>query len=162
MDFKFNRHLPQHMTNIRDFMAQDHSHCDSVFERAERLAAANDWDGAATAFAQFKALVRRHFDAEETLLFPAFEEQSGMRMGPTQVMRGEHVQMRGLMDAASASLADKDGEDYAGYAETLLIMVQQHNLKEENMLYPLCDQQLRDQTGVLLSRLQEKLSGQAT
>ena len=150
------------MTNIRDFMAQDHRQCDRVFESAERLAAANDWDGSAAAFAQFKALVLQHFDAEETLLFPAFEEQSGMRMGPTQVMRGEHAQMRGLMNAAAAALVDTDGEDYAGYAETLLIMMQQHNLKEENMLYPLCDQQLFEQSKDLLPKLQKLLPGQAT
>ena len=142
-------------------MTQDHQHCDAVFGRAESLAAAQDWVGAMAAFAQFKTAVLQHFDAEETLLFPAFEEKSGMRMGPTQVMRGEHVQMRQLLDAASTALHEKDGEDYAGYAETLLIMMQQHNLKEENMLYPLCDQQLFEQSSVLLPKLQQLLHGQA-
>ena len=154
------------MTPIRHFMAQDHLHCDAIFERAGRLAAARDWDGAATEFAQFMSLVLQHFDAEETLLFPAFEEKSGMRMGPTQVMRDEHVQMRQLMDAASAGLlqveGDGDEEEYSGHAETLLIMMQQHNLKEENVLYPLCDQHLSDQTSALLPRLQERLSNKAS
>ena len=144
-------------------MAQDHLHCDAIFERAGRLAAERDWDGAATEFAQFRSLVLQHFDAEETLLFPAFEEKSGMRMGPTQVMRGEHVQMRQLMDAASAALlqGEGDGEEYSGHAETLLIMMQQHNLKEENVLYPLCDQHLSDQASTLLPRLQEMLTDKA-
>jgi hemerythrin-like domain-containing protein len=151
------------MTRIRHFMAQDHLHCDAIFERAGRLAAERDWDGAATEFAQFRSLVLQHFDAEETLLFPAFEENSGMRMGPTQVMRGEHVQMRQLMDAASAALlqGEGDGEEYSGHAETLLIMMQQHNLKEENVLYPLCDQHLSDQASTLLPRLQEMLTDKA-
>ncbi|MCF8154551.1 MAG: hemerythrin domain-containing protein [Rhodoferax sp.] len=151
------------MTRIRHFMAQDHLHCDAIFERAGRLAAERDWDGAATEFAQFRSLVLQHFDAEETLLFPAFEEKSGMRMGPTQVMRGEHVQMRQLMDAASAALlqGEGDGEEYSGHAETLLIMMQQHNLKEENVLYPLCDQHLSDQASTLLPRLQEMLTDKA-
>lgn len=152
------------MTRIRHFMAQDHLHCDAIFERAGRLAAERDWDGAATEFAQFRSLVLQHFDAEETLLFPAFEEKSGMRMGPTQVMRGEHVQMRQLMDAASAALlqGEGDGEEYSGHAETLLIMMQQHNLKEENVLYPLCDQHLSDQASTLLPRLQERLSNKVS
>jgi iron-sulfur cluster repair protein YtfE (RIC family) len=150
------------MINIRDFMAQDHLHCDGFFQQTERLAAAQNWAGAAAAFAQFKTLVLQHFDAEETLLFPAFEEKSGMRMGPTQVMRDEHTQMRQLMDAAGAALDEKDGGDYAGCAETLLIMVQQHNLKEENVLYPMCDQHLFDQAIVLLPQLQELLPGKAT
>ncbi len=145
------------MTNIKVFMAQSHLLCDAVFERAGRLAVAGDWDGAASVFAHFRTLVLQHFDAEDTLLFPAFEDKSGQRMGPTQVMRGEHVQMRQLMDAASAALAEKDGDDYAGFAETLLIMMQQHNLKEENVLYPMCDQFLNDPASAVLAQLQEIL-----
>jgi DUF438 domain-containing protein len=80
-----------------------------------------------------------------------------MYMGPTQVMRGEHVQMRELMDAACASLAAKDAEDYSGNAETLLVMMQQHNMKEENMLYPMCDQHLMDQIDALLPQLQHEI-----
>ena len=145
------------MTNIKVFMAQSHLLCDGAFERVERLATDGDWAAAAAAFAHFKKLVLQHFDAEETLLFPAFEEESGMRMGPTQVMRGEHVQMRQLVDAASTALAEKDGDDYAGFAETLLIMMQQHNLKEENVLYPMCDQFLNDPASPVLPQLQALL-----
>jgi hemerythrin-like domain-containing protein len=66
------------------------------------------------------------------------------------------------MEAASAALADRDREDYAGYAETLLIMVQQHNLKEENMLYPLCDQFLNDPASDVLPQLRDLLPGEET
>jgi len=157
-----NLHQTQFMTTIRDFMAQDHLHCDEVLAPAERLAIDQNWDAAAAAFTHFKTLVLQHFNAEETLLFPAFEERTGMHMGPTQAMRGEHVQMRQLMDAASAALVEMDGDDYAGYTETLLIMMQQHNMKEESMLYPMCDQYLSDQTSVLLPKLQALLPGTAT
>jgi iron-sulfur cluster repair protein YtfE (RIC family) len=150
------------MTNIQTFMAQDHLHCDGFFTQAERLATAQDWDGATAAFAQFKTSVLQHFDAEENLLFPAFEDKSGMRMGPTQVMRDEHAQMRQLMDAATTALSEKDGDDYEGYAETLLIMMQQHNLKEENVLYPMCDQHLQDQASDLVPRLRAILQGKIT
>ena len=40
-------------------------------------------------------------------------------------------------------------------AETLLIMTQQHNMKEENILYPMCDQHLADVSEALIGRLQE-------
>lgn len=147
------------MPNIRDFMARDHLYCDEFFAKSESLVSAQSWDAAAAAFAQFQTLVLQHFNAEESLLFPAFEDASGMRMGPTQVMRDEHAQMRQLMEAASAALEAKDADDYSGYAETLLIMMQQHNLKEENVLYPMCDQHLSDQTGMLLPQIRESLTG---
>jgi iron-sulfur cluster repair protein YtfE (RIC family) len=150
---------PIHMPNIREFMAHDHLHCDGVLAHADGLVAAHDWNRAAAAFAQFQTLVLQHFDAEESLLFPAFEAASGMRMGPTQVMRGEHAQMRQLMAACATALQTKDAEDYAGYADTLSIMLQQHNVKEENVLYPMCDQHLADQVDALVPQLQHLLPG---
>ena len=59
-------------------------------------------------------LCRRHFDAEEAILFPAFEAHTGMSMGPTRVMRNEHDQMRELLDAAKKALDERDAEDYSG------------------------------------------------
>ncbi len=48
-------------------------------------------------------------------------------------------------------------DDYLGYAETLLIMMQQHNLKEENVLYPMCDQHLSSRSTELLALLESGL-----
>ena len=149
------------MHNIKDFMAGDHRRCDDMFATTEQAVAVQAWDRAVAEFAGFQRSVLQHFAAEEELLFPAFEEKTGMRMGPTQVMRGEHVQMRELMEAARKALLAKDADDYSGHAETLLIMMQQHNTKEENVLYPMCNQQLNDQLDVLLPQLQEKIQGQA-
>jgi hemerythrin-like domain-containing protein len=39
-------------------------------------------------------------------------------------------------------------------------MMQQHNLKEENVLYPMCDQHLADQLDALLPELQRQIAGQ--
>ena len=145
------------MSNIKSFMTDDHRHCDDLFADIEQAVAAQAWDRASAAFAGFSSAMQQHFSAEEDLLFPAFEAKSGMTMGPTQVMREEHAQMRELMAAAQDALAAKDADDYSGNAETLLIMMQQHNMKEENVLYPMCDDHLRDQTGAMLSQLQQKL-----
>jgi tRNA 2-thiouridine synthesizing protein A len=55
----------------------------------------------------------------------------------------------------ASALDARDGDDYAGNAETLLIMMQQHNVKEENVLYPMCDQHLADQLDALLPEAAE-------
>jgi hemerythrin-like domain-containing protein len=96
------------------------------------------------------------FRGRRSVLFPLFEQRTGMYQGPTQVMRGEHTQMRQLLAAAEAALAKREADDYAGNAETLLIMMQQHNVKEENVLYPMCDQHLADQLDALLPELQRQ------
>ncbi len=146
------------MKTIRELLAADHRHCDDCFVAVEQAVAAAAWAGATTQFVAFADAMERHFSAEEGLLFPAFEERTGMRMGPTQVMRSEHAQMRQLLAAAGESLAAQDADDYSGNAETLLIMMQQHNMKEENVLYPMCDQQLGAQLEALLPRLSSALA----
>jgi hypothetical protein len=146
------------MTTIRDFMTEDHRRCDDVFAEVEQAVANGDWAAAGDCFGRFHAGVLQHFAVEESMLFPAFEAKTGMTMGPTQVMRSEHVQMRELMAAAAESLAVKDADNYSGNAETLLIMMQQHNMKEENILYPMCDQHLAEETGELVPQLQAGLA----
>jgi len=145
------------MNSIRDLMTHDHRHCDDLFVAVEGFVGKSDWGQAGKAFDGFRAAMLAHFRSEETSLFPAFEAQTGMTMGPTQVMRSEHEQMRQLIEACHASLVAHDADDYLGYAETLLIMMQQHNLKEENVLYPMCDQHLSSRSTELLALLESGL-----
>lgn len=145
------------MTTFRDVMTGDHRQCDAFFVAVETALNETRWDQAIAAFAVYERAMLRHFRAEENLLFPEFENRTGMRMGPTQVMRNEHAQMRELLEAAAAALQAQDAEDYSGYAETLLIMMQQHNMKEENVLYPMCDSHIGDTSAVLLPRVEAVL-----
>jgi hemerythrin-like domain-containing protein len=95
-----------------------------------------------------------HFAMEEAVLFPAFEARTGMSMGPTQVMRSEHEQMRGLIRDMAQALAGSDQDNYLGQSETLNMLMQQHNLKEENMLYPMSDQVLAPDRDQLIQSMQ--------
>ena len=119
-----------------------HRHCDDLFVAAEESAQRGDWAAAAPAFERFQDQMKAHFAAEEDLLFPAFEAATGMTGGPTQMMRHEHEQMRSLLSQLALACQARDGESYAGVAETLLMLMQQHNMKEENILYPMCDRAL--------------------
>lgn len=146
------------MTSIRSLMTDDHRHCDDLFAAAEQAMSGNDLEIAATAFSRFQTAMLAHFAAEEQTLFPTFEAKTGMSMGPTQVMRLEHAQMRGLLEDAGAALLAGDADEYLGQAETLVIMMQQHNMKEENILYPMCDQHLVGELPAVLERLGSELA----
>ncbi len=146
------------MTSIRSFMTDDHRRCDDFFAEAEQGIAKKNIEAAKAAFGHFHSAILAHFASEEKTLFPTFEAKTGMSMGPTQVMRMEHVQMRELLDAAAQALAAGDVDEYLGQAETLLIMMQQHNMKEENILYPMCDQHLSAELEPLLQRIESELS----
>ncbi len=146
------------MNDITTYLLDDHRHCDDLFAAVEQAVTALDWPRAGTAFANLHSAMEQHFVAEEAILFPAFEAKTGMTRGPTEVMRVEHDQMRELLSAALQSLQDKDADDYAGNAETLLIMMQQHNMKEEHVLYPMCDDHLAEQSSALLHSMGQTLS----
>jgi hemerythrin-like domain-containing protein len=130
------------MSTILEFLGGDHRVCDDLFASAEAAAAQNDWDSARSLFEQFQAAMAHHLAMEEDVLFPAFESRTGMSSGPTQVMRMEHAQMRDLMQEMANAVAAGNQDSYLGLSETLNMLMQQHNLKEENMLYPMSDRVL--------------------
>jgi iron-sulfur cluster repair protein YtfE (RIC family) len=116
-----------------------HKHCDELFAATEEAADERRWTDCYSRFAKFRDELDAHFRTEEEVLFPAFEVASGMAGGPTEVMRYEHAQMRTLLESLATTLAACDADRFAGTAETLLVMMQQHNMKEERILYPMCD-----------------------
>ena len=130
------------MSQITPFMTEDHRRCDALFAQAEAAVAQGDLSSGRNCFSAFSSALLHHFAMEEQVLFPAFEEKTGMRMGPTRVMLMEHEQMRGLLAELSSALSAGDAEEYLGQAETLMILMQQHNMKEEQMLYPMSDRAL--------------------
>lgn len=133
------------MRTILDTLGTDHRDCDARFAAAETAAAQGQWDSAREHFAGFLAAMARHFSMEEDVLFPAFEDRTGMRAGPTQVMRMEHAQMRELIDGMDEAATAGDADRFLGLSETLNMLMQQHNLKEENMLYPMSDRTLGEE-----------------
>ncbi len=143
------------MDTIRDLLADHHRQCDDLFAGVEQAIDMGAWEQAAAEFSLFSTCMQQHFSAEESTLFPAFEARTGMTMGPTAVMRSEHAQIRELMAAAAAAIAARNADDFSGYAETLHIMTQQHNMKEENVLYPMCDQHLAAEATGLVDQLRE-------
>lgn len=145
------------MQRVTQSLENHHKHCDDAFATAEAAVLGKRWDEAARLQAAFCSEMEAHFAAEETLLFPAFESATGIIDGPTQVMRGEHVQIRELLSAMDDAIARQDADDFAGHADTLVIMMQQHNLKEENILYPMCDASLSGNAEALAERLRSQI-----
>ncbi len=143
------------MTAIAEFLTAEHRCCDENFAVAEEAAQTGDLAGCRARFRQLQAAMEHHFHKEEALLFPAFEQASGNAMGPTQVMRLEHRQMREALAEMDGALARGDLEDFLGQAETLLILMQQHNIKEEQILYPMCDRFLGGAVEAVLQAMRD-------
>jgi hemerythrin-like domain-containing protein len=140
------------MSSISDFMTQDHRACDDLLAWAEESIAKGSWDKAAEQFGKFRSETERHLAIEENSLFPAFESKTGMTMGPTQIMRSEHQQMRKVFDDIAQNIAAQDKDGCLGLTETLMVLMQQHNMKEEQVLYRMMDQSLGNEAASLLER----------
>lgn len=144
------------MTTFSEFLGDDHQHCDQLFADAEAVVEGGDWPQAQRAHRAYIDAMQNHFGMEEEELFPAFEAASGSTMGPTAVMRHEHTQMRALFDDMTQALERQSADDYLGASETLLILMQQHNAKEEQMLYPMSEQVLAAEQEALLQRMKTR------
>ena len=141
------------MDHISDFMTSNHHACDELFASAEESVGNGNWAKGNSEFSAFLAAMKHHFTIEEEVLFPAFDEKTGMDMGPTFVMRSEHRQMEKVFGDMQQALAAQDSDGYLGLSETLLMLMQQHNMKEEQMLYRMMDQQLAEETPALLKQI---------
>jgi len=138
------------MTTIDELLTAGHRTCDRCFAEAEEAVADKDWSRAEDAWKRFLRELDRHITGlEEEQLFPAFEELNGAQ-GPTRIMRMEHDQMRILAGRIRAALADQDQAAVLGLAETLMLLMQQHNMKEEQILYPLLARSLASAADILV------------
>ncbi len=140
------------MSSIKEFMTQDHRDCDEIFAQMEE-AVANNQDEALKKFEEFSDALTNHFKMEEMVLFPEFEQKTGMTQGPTRVMVMEHEQMRELLSKMSKAIESKDNDSFFGLSETLMILMQQHNMKEEQMLYTMAQQHLSADAEHIISRM---------
>jgi len=141
------------MPNLHGYMAGDHKDCDEAFVAVESAVAGGDWPSAGVTWRRFVSQLARHFAREEDVLFPEIERATGMSDGPTAVMRSEHEQMRSLLPGLAAHLNSADQSGFLGIAETMLVLIQQHNMKEEQVLYPMAEQILDDAAGVVAAML---------
>jgi len=130
------------MNTISSFLTADHRACDEEFANLENAVASEKWEESQEKLNKFIADLLHHFDMEEKVMFPVFEEVTGMKQGPTMIMRMEHDQMRQLLSALQEDLVKKDKNHFFGVSESIMMLMQQHNMKEEQMLYAMADAHL--------------------
>jgi len=141
---------------ISQYLTPVHRECDNIFASAEKLVADGDFENAKEEFLRFADETLLHFKQEEDALFPAFEEATGSSEGPTAVMKYEHEQVRGLLGKMAVAIENKDSDAYLSLAESMMILIQQHNMKEEQMLYAMCDRVFdANKQQAVISKMQE-------
>ena len=141
---------------LKDYMTTDHKECDKSFANMENIVHEENWSEAKKVFESFASDLNYHFDMEENVLFPAFELRSASaHCNPTPVMIMEHAQMRKLVDEMRKELDAKNKEQFFGLSETLMMTMQQHNMKEEQMMYPMIDEAMIGEEQIMLDEMKE-------
>lgn len=138
---------------ITDSFTTDHHRCDLLLAEAERTLAGGDWPAAAEAIAALVTAMEHHFALEEEVLFPELAQVFKVASNPIEVMVGEHAQMRALFADLGQAAADRDQATGLGVLETLHFLVQQHNYKEEGVLYPMADGALPERGAAIADQL---------
>ncbi len=147
------------MGGLAESLSRHHRYCDRFFASALEAAAASDWAAFTRQVAALGDELERHIAFEEGELFPAFEEASGLRVGPTQVMRAEHTEMKDVLAALGAAQPRIDPDGCRAELDQLRALLHEHNVKEESVLYPACDRLLGARADLLAGA--QALNGRA-
>src|SRR5262245_36352884 len=130
---------------ITGFFQRDHREIDALYRRALERAREGETGRALADFDEYDRNLERHIRWEEELVFPAFEEASGLRgVGPTEIMRAEHREIRALKQRLRAEIAALRGPADRSAplwrtSRSLETVLGEHNAKEEAVLYLACD-----------------------
>jgi uncharacterized protein (DUF2249 family)/hemerythrin-like domain-containing protein len=141
---------------ISEALSWDHDRLDALEAAAFQKRAEGDFQSASDNYDAFAAGLRRHIAFEEQVLFPAFEEMTGMppTAGPTAVMREEHREIEALIGRIEGGIADP-AAPVEQLRRSLHDVLGEHNVKEEQILYPTTDQLLgADKADELVKRIQ--------
>ncbi len=124
---------------VTQYFEADHNRLDAAFASFQELKR-ESFPEAKQHFKIFFKGLKRHIVWEEDVLFPLFEQKSGMSQGgPTFVMREEHRRIGDLLNRIHEKVrkADPSSDDEE---EMLIEVLSAHNHKEEQVLYPAIDQ----------------------
>lgn len=141
--------------SIAETLTADHRRCDRLLALVESATSTGDWALVACEAQGLERAMEQHFCFEEEILFPSLEAAAPMATGPTGVMRMEHRQMRQMLLDLLAATDARDKGECLGLLDTLHLVIQQHNAKEEAILYPLADRALASEAQDLLSSFGE-------
>src|SRR5689334_21018643 len=142
------------MKTIGTFLSDDHRRLDGLFNQFQRLLE-QEAISAGETFSRFMGGLERHIEWEEELLFPQFEQRSGMAgVGPAAVMRSEHRCLKILIDRIQDRL--RAGASLDGLDTQLFDALTVHNRREDKVFYAWLDGLLsEEEAGMLINGMKD-------
>ena len=122
--------------NARNWLWHDHRDYEALLRAFASVAGAAEWAAAEERLQDLVSLLKGHFQVEEEVLFPSFEELVDVQGAPTRTLRGEHDLIRDLLERLSATIGKRDGHQVAEIVTRLEEVMSQHHQKEEEIFLP--------------------------
>lgn len=143
------------MKTVSDFFQKDHDRLEDLFQNFQRYKR-QDFSKAKEYFVKFASGLRRHIVWEEQVLFPVFEQKTGMMYNhAVHVMQSEHKQIKQYLQNISEKVEASDPGSEFEEAQ-LISVLGVHNQKEEEILYPSIDQALEpEEVKAVFASIQE-------
>ena len=125
---------------LTEGLGEEHRRLRHILDDLLGAAGAGRSDIAASSFATLRRGLHRHISVEDEMVFPAFEERTGMRdSGPTVTMRREHREIERRVEAIADAIEQDDAATVTAQAGELAALLDDHARREEGALYPTCD-----------------------
>lgn len=140
------------MSAISHYLEADHLHCDRLFGHLESCVTEGRSDEFDAVFATFSQAMERHFLREEKVLFVEFERAT-RGSGPTRLMGMDHLHLRAAIVRMADAIEERNVAAFFRHADTLRIMLHEHNLKEESVHYLMFDRILANRHEELVTAM---------
>jgi len=131
-----NAKVPEFFS-IADYFEKDHDRLDQLYRDYLEFKHVH-FANARENFISFKHGLERHITWEEEILFPMFQKKTGIVDGPVAVMEDEHRQILDMLERINLRLQNNDSSSNR-LEHDLMVLLGHHNVKEENVLYPVLD-----------------------
>jgi len=118
---------------LQDLLESDHDRLDDLFD-AYRQAIDEDEERAGELLNQFTSELRHHINWEDEKLFPPYEQRVN-RLGITRSFRVDHREILRIIETIRQRWSE-GYRDHAWNEGRLRSILDRHNEKEENQLYP--------------------------
>lgn len=131
------------MKDVLKIMDKDHEELATLFSQFLLNINSNS-ENSSTLFLQFKQHLQKHFQWEEKILFPLFEEQTGPQgIDTTFVLKTEHTQIKKMfIDKIEQMLSEKNFPEISLLTIGLEEMLIMHRKYETKIFYPWFDDSL--------------------
>jgi hemerythrin-like domain-containing protein len=122
----------------------EHQHLLEALDEVRRLLREGEGDAAQLRFLSFGDRLLRHMGAEERVLFPIFEQVTGIPDGPTKALRCAHCAFRKVVRVLKRSLVVDPAESSDAMLAYLKDAFVKHDEYEQQWLYRICNEVVCD------------------